>query len=51
MVWDLGCILIHLLLGNHKLRNYEILEKFKGEPFSFKKIGANIYKKLNPKLQ
>lgn len=42
MIWDLGCILIHLLLGNHKLKNQRNLNQFKNCEFSFQAIGANI---------
>ena len=42
MIWDLGCLLIHLLLGNHKLKNKATLSKFKNKEFSFESIGAKI---------
>lgn len=38
-VWNLGCILVHLIVGSHKLSNKTITDKFKGQPFSFEAIG------------
>ena len=51
MVWDLGSILIHMLLGNHKLKNEKILEKFKNSTFSFEKLGAKAGKNFSATLQ
>jgi serine/threonine protein kinase len=51
MVWDLGCILIHLLVGSHRLKNLEMLNKFKGEEFSFLKIGVTVEKKYSAQLK
>ncbi len=38
-VWNLGCILLHLIVSSHKLSNAEIINKFKGKPFTFEAIG------------
>lgn len=38
-VWNLGCILLHLIVSSHKLSNKPITDKFKGQPFSFEAIG------------
>lgn len=40
VVWDLGCLLIHMLTGNHKLKSKKILDQFKGKEFGFKEIGV-----------
>jgi serine/threonine protein kinase len=37
-VWNLGCILLHLIVSSHKLSNKTIMEKFKGKPFTFEAI-------------
>ena len=49
VVWNLGSILLDLLLGSHKLSTLEVANKFKGEPFSFKAIGVaeSIYSKFS----
>ena len=39
IVWNLGCILLELLMQNHKLSTKEIMQKFEGQAFSFKKLG------------
>jgi hypothetical protein len=43
LVWNLGSLLLDLLLGGgtHKLSNRNVMDKFKGESFSFEKIGIN----------
>lgn len=38
-VWNLGCILLQLLVGSHRLSNREVINKFKGKAFSFEAIG------------
>lgn len=39
MVWNLGSLLLDMLLGSHKLSTQEVIEKFKGQPFSFEAVG------------
>ena len=40
IVWNLGSLLLDLLLGSHKLSNIEVANKFKGQPFSFEAVGV-----------
>ena len=51
IVWDLGCILIHLLLGSHKLKSQNIVDKFKNDAFSFTKLGALAGEKFSPEIK
>lgn len=53
MVWNLGCILIELLLGKHKLKNLEIMDKFKNQEFSMEKIGISpkVASNFSPKIK
>ena len=39
MVWNLGCIMLEMLIQTHKLSTKEIMNKFQGEHFSFQKLG------------
>ena len=39
VVWNLGCIMLEMLIQTHKLSTKEIMNKFQGEPFSFQKLG------------
>jgi hypothetical protein len=39
MVWNLGSLLLDMLLGSHKLSTQEVTEKFKGQPFSLEAVG------------
>ena len=41
VVWNLGSILLDLVIGSHKLSTLDIANKFKDEPFSFKAIGIS----------
>jgi serine/threonine protein kinase len=38
-VWNLGCILVHLLSSGHRLTNRSVMEKFLNKPFTFEAIG------------
>ena len=40
MVWDLGNILIYMLTGKHLLSSAGLLNRFKGQAFSFDRIGV-----------
>jgi len=40
IVWNLGSLLVDMLLSHHKLKDKGILDKFKGKPFSFKSLGV-----------
>lgn len=39
IVWNLGSILVEMLIGTHKFATLETMEKFKGKPFSFEALG------------
>lgn len=39
VVWNLGSILLDMLLTTHKLKNKAVIDKFAGEPFSLEKLG------------
>lgn len=38
-VWNLGSILVHLLVGSHRFINKNVMEKFNNKPFTFEAIG------------
>lgn len=40
VVWNLGSLLVDLLLGHHKLKDKVILDKFQDKPFTFKALGV-----------
>jgi hypothetical protein len=40
IVWNLGSLLLDILLSHHKLKDKAVLDKFKGKPFSFKALGV-----------
>lgn len=40
IVWNLGSLLLDILLSHHKLKDKSVLDKFKGKPFSFKALGV-----------
>ena len=40
IIWDLGNILIFILTGKHLLNSVEVMNKFKGKPFRFGKVGV-----------
>lgn len=39
VVWNLGSILVELLLGNHKFATLQTMLKFKDQPFTFEALG------------
>lgn len=39
MVWNLGSILLHMLVGTHRLSNKDVTAKFKNKSFTFEAIG------------
>lgn len=51
VVWNLGCILIQILSGSHKLKDETIFRKFINNPFSFKSLGAKIDDKISPEMK
>lgn len=38
-VWNLGSILLHLILGTHRLTTKEFMKKFQDKEFSFEAMG------------
>ena len=40
LVWNLGSLLVDMLLSHHKLRHKDVMDKFQGKPFSFKAVGV-----------
>lgn len=50
IVWNLGCILLEILLQNHKFPTKEAKDKIKNQPFTFKGFGLkeNIWKDFSP---
>jgi hypothetical protein len=40
VVWNLGSLLVDMLLSHHRLKDQIALNKFKDQPFSFKAIGV-----------
>jgi hypothetical protein len=40
VVWNMGSLLVDMLLGHHKLKDKTILDKFKDRPFSFRALGV-----------
>ena len=51
IVWNIGSLLLDLLLGSHRLSNKGIMDKFKNEEFSFPALGINktIYSQFEEK--
>ena len=39
IVWNMGCILLEILMQTHKLSTLEVMNKFKGKKFTFAGIG------------
>ena len=39
LVWNLGCILLQLLVVNHKLSAKQVTDKFKGDMFTMQAVG------------
>lgn len=47
----MGSILLDLIFSVHKLKNFEILKKFKNTEFSFEAIGIKNKKLVSNKLE
>lgn len=41
IVWNCGSLLLDLLMGGHRLSTKEVLDKFKGQEFTFQAIGIS----------
>jgi hypothetical protein len=49
IVWNLGSILLDMIIGSHVLNNEKVLRKFTNQEFSLKSIGSN--KKMSYDLE
>jgi hypothetical protein len=41
IVWNMGSMLLDLLVGGHKLCTKEVMNKFRDQPFAFEAIGLS----------
>lgn len=53
IVWNLGCILLEILLQSHKFSTKEAKNKIKEKPFTFKGFGLNerVWKDFSPEVE